>query len=514
MTAAKTNAVASAVSTELSARLMVTGIVKAFGATKALIGVDLQVAAGEVLALIGENGAGKSTLMKILTGAHHADAGRMTLDGQVYDPTGPFDARSRGVAIVYQELTLAPHLSVAENIVLGNPPRRLGFIDRQRQRDIARAALKRLGVEHLDLDTPAGSLAIATQQLVEIARALTTQPKLLILDEPTSSLTAADIQHLFTVIRQLKAEGVSVIYISHFLEECRAIADRYAVLRDGASVAAGTMSEASEAELIRHLVGREVTDIYPRIEHQLGEPVLELRELAGVRKPTSASLVLRRGEILGLFGLVGSGRSETVRALFGLDDITAGTVLLHGQPQTHRSPRQRLAHGMGFVSEDRKSEGLALNLSIADNMTLTCLSPFTTAGFINSERQQAATATLMEQVRVRATGPGQVIGHLSGGNQQKVAIGRLLHHGANILLLDEPTRGIDVGAKAHIYGLIGELAAQGKSIIVISSYIPELLGICDSIAVMCRGVLSPARPVADWNNHSILAAAIGAEASA
>jgi ribose transport system ATP-binding protein len=435
----------------------------------------------------------------------------MQLDGQPYAPNGPLDARSRGVAIVYQELTLAPHLSVAENIMLGHQPRRCGFVRHHQQQDIARAALKRLGVSHIDVNSPAGSLPIAAQQLVEIARALTTQPKLLILDEPTSSLTTADIEHLFSVVRQLKSEGVSIIYISHFLEECRAIADRFAVLRDGASVASGRMSEVSEADLIRHMVGRDVTDIYPRSVHNIGEPVLELRQIAGASKPTSASLVLRRGEILGLFGLIGSGRSETIRALFGLDQIKSGTILLHGQPQTRRSPRQRLAHGMGLVSEDRKNEGLALNLPIADNITLSKLSPFTTAGFIHQGRQHAATTTLMEQLRVKAAGPGQAIGHLSGGNQQKVAIGRLLHHGADILLLDEPTRGIDVGAKAHIYGLIGELAAQGKSLIVVSSYIPELLGICDAIAVMCRGVLSPARPVADWNNHSILAAAIGAD---
>ncbi len=495
----------------MTPRIALNHIVKSFGATKALVGVNLEVAPGEVVALIGENGAGKSTLMKVLTGAHRADAGSMQLEGEPYDPSGPLDARSRGVAIVYQELTLAPHLTVAENICLGNHPRFCGVVRSRQQKAIARAALERLGVPHIHVDTLAGSLPIAEQQLVEIARALTTQPKLLILDEPTSSLTTADIEHLFAVVRQLKADGVSIIYISHFLEECRAIADKYAVLRDGASVASGSMHDVAEADLIRHMVGRDVTDIYPRIPHELGDPVLELRQLTGHGKPTSASLVLRRGEILGLFGLVGSGRSETVRALFGLDSITGGTVLLHGQPQTKRNPRQRLLSGIGLVSEDRKNEGLALTMPIADNMTLSKLQPFTTAGFINQGQQLAATQSLMEHLRVKAAGPDQAIGNLSGGNQQKVAIGRLLHHGADILLLDEPTRGIDVGAKAHIYGLIGELAAQGKSLIVVSSYIPELLGICDSIAVMCRGVLSPARPVSDWNNHSILAAAIGAD---
>ncbi len=492
-----------------TSRLSVSGIAKSFGATKALISVDLHVAPGEALALIGENGAGKSTLMKILTGAHRADAGSMSLDGQPYDPSGPLDARARGVAIVYQELTLARHLSVAENICLGKQPHRFGVIDQRRQRDIAQAALEQLGLGQLDLNTVVGDLPIAQQQLVEIARGLTANPRLLILDEPTSSLTAADVGHLFTVIRRLKAQGVSIIYISHFLEECRTVAERYAVLRDGVSVATGAMSEASETDLIRHLVGRDVTEIYPRVAHELGETVLELRKLAGVSKPSDATLVLRQGEILGLFGLVGSGRSEMLRALFGLDRITAGTVLLHGQPQTHRSPRQRLLSGIGLVSEDRKTEGLALNLPIADNLTLTCLAPFTSAGLINQRRQEASAQSLMERLVVKAAGPAQAVGELSGGNQQKVAIGRLLHHGAEILLLDEPTRGIDVGAKAHIYKLIGELAAHGKAVIVVSSYIPELLGICDSIAVMCRGVLSPARPIAEWDSHRMLAAAIG-----
>jgi ribose transport system ATP-binding protein len=269
------------------------------------------------------------------------------------------------------------------------------------------------------------------------------------------------------------------------------------------------MAGASEADLIKAMVGREMSEIYPRIPHQLGEPVLELKQVAGAGKPREASLVLRRGEILGLFGLVGSGRSETLRALFGLDPLTAGTVLVHGAPRTRATPHQRLAEGIGLVSENRKEEGLLLNLSIADNLTLTRLSPYARGGVLANGRQQAATRSWMERLGVKARGPAQAIGELSGGNQQKVAIGRLLHHGAGILLLDEPTRGIDVGAKAQVYRLIGELAAEGKAVVVVSSYIPELLGICDSIAVMCRSVLTPARPVADWDQHRILAAAIG-----
>lgn len=491
-------------------RLTMRGIRKAFGPTQALAGVDLEAPAGSCLALIGENGAGKSTLMKVLSGAHAADAGTMTLDGEPYAPSGPVDSRRRGVAIVYQELTVVAHLTVAENIVLGAEPAR-GLFVRTAERDrIARKAMDLLGVSDIPLDVLAGDLSVAQQQLVEISRGLAWgSPKVLVLDEPTASLTASDAARLFQAVDRLKTSGTTVLFISHHMEECRRVADRFLVLRDGASIGGGAMADAVEADLIRMMVGREVADLFPRIPHTLGEPLLTVRGLAGAEAPEDATFTLRAGEILGVFGLVGSGRTETLRTLFGLDRAQAGEVLLHGTPLTDRSPRRCLQAGIGLVSEDRKEEGLALNLPIADNLTLTRLAPLTSWGMVDRGRQEEVAAGWMKRLTVKAHGPAQAIGQLSGGNQQKVAIARLLHHDARILLLDEPTRGIDIGAKAHIYRLIGELAAEGRALIVVSSYMPELLGICDTIAPMCRGRLLARRPVTDWTPHSLLAASIG-----
>ncbi len=501
----------------MSDRLVMSGIAKSFGATRALECVDLAVGAGASLALIGENGAGKSTLMKILTGAIRPDGGRMVLDGQPFAPHGPLDARNHGVAIVHQELAIAAELTVAENVLLGALPTRGGFTDLKKQRALAFAALDQLGCGELVDVRRAGDLPIAQQQLVEIARAIAAGPRLLVLDEPTSSLTAEDVQRLFTALRRLKAGGVSLIYISHFLEECRAIADRFAVIRDGRTISTGAMADVTETQIITAMVGREMADIYPRTPHTIGEPLLEVRGLQGRHKPRAADLTLRKGEVLGLFGLVGAGRSETLRTLFGLDQVTGGAVDLRGRPALRSTPRRRLAAGMGLLSENRKEEGLLLGRSIADNLTLTKLSPYVRAGLISGRRQRAAASGWMEKLGVKARDPAQAIGELSGGNQQKVAIARLLHHGTDLLLLDEPTRGIDVGAKAHVYRLIGELAASGAAIVVASSYLPELIGVCDTIAVMCRGRLGTARTVGEWGatpaeaSHKILAAAIGQE---
>lgn len=482
---------------------------KSFGATHALRGVSFTVLPGEVHALIGENGAGKSTLMKVLSGAHKPDAGSVELDGKGFSPSGPLEARRGGIAMIYQELNLAPHLSVEENILLGDEPQRFGFLNSRRRREMARAALAELHHENIPLQAAAGSRTIAEQQIVEIARALISQPKVLIMDEPTSSLTQVDTENLFAVIRRLKARGVSIIYISHFLEECKAVCDRFTVLRDGESVGGGDMREASLEQIIRLMVGREITEIYPRQPHTIGKPVLEVRGLAGISKPRDVSFVLREGEILGLAGLVGAGRTETLRACFGLDRMKAGEIAVFSQPSGVCSPARRLAEGIGLLSENRKEEGLLLNRSLADNLTLTRFAPVSRNGLISTRKQMAAAEEWMRKLDVRARDAAQPVGQLSGGNQQKIAIGRLLHHNARILLLDEPTRGIDVGSKAQIYRLVGELAAQGKAVLFVSSYLPELLGVCDSIAVMCRGRLSEIRPVADWTEHSIIAAAIG-----
>ena len=490
-------------------RLRMTSVQKSFGATRALKSVSFEVAPGEVHALIGENGAGKSTLMKILSGAHRPDAGTVELEGRPFVPANPLHARRSGIAMIYQELTLAPHLSVEENILLGEEPARFGWLNRSRRRELARRALAELHHENIPLDAPVNRRTIAEQQIVEIARALIGEPKVLIMDEPTSSLTQVDTENLFAVIGRLRERGVSVIYISHFLEECKRISDRYTVLRDGESVATGDMAAADLNQIIRMMVGREISEIYPRTPHRLGETVLELHALAGRPKPQAVSLTLHAGEILGIAGLVGAGRTEMLRACFGLDRVHGGSVWVQSEEQTHRTPAQRLANGIGLLSENRKEEGLMLNRSLADNLTITRYAPLSRFGFIQHRRQRHAAQEWMDRLDVRAQSPGQTVGELSGGNQQKIALGRLLHHDAKILLLDEPTRGIDVGSKAQIYKLIGQLAAQGKAIIFVSSYLPELLGVCDSIGVMCRGTLSKVRPTGEWTEHGIIAAAIG-----
>jgi ribose transport system ATP-binding protein len=490
-------------------RLRMIDVRKSFGATRALRNVSFEVSPGEVHTLIGENGAGKSTLMKVLSGACIPDAGRIELDGQVFRPTDPQHARRSGIAMIYQELILAPHLTVEENILLGAEPATWGWLNRKRQRQLAAHALAQLRHANIPLHAPVHTRTIAEQQVVEIARALIHRPKVLIMDEPTSSLTQVDTETLFNVIRQLQDQGVSIVYISHFLEECQRVGDRYTVLRDGESVGHGLMSDATLADMIRLMVGRELHEIYPRTTHSIGPPLLECQALAGFAKPRSVSFTLHAGEILGIAGLVGAGRTETVRACFGLDRLARGLVLVDGQPSPPARPARRLAQGIGLLSENRKEEGLMLNRSLADNLTLTRFGTLSRCGFVSSRRQHNAARHWIQQLDVRTQGPAQLISELSGGNQQKIALGRLLHHEARVLLLDEPTRGVDVGSKAQIYRLIGELAAQGKAILFVSSYLPELLGICDTIAVMCRGVLSETRPASAWSEQSLIAAAIG-----
>ncbi|MDO8544850.1 MAG: sugar ABC transporter ATP-binding protein [Opitutaceae bacterium] len=490
--------------------LRLVAIKKAFGATRALRGVSLEVAAGEVHALIGENGAGKSTLMKVLSGAHAADEGTMELGGHPYAPAHPHDARLKGVAMIYQELNLALHLTAQENILLGAESAKAGWIKRRQSRERACAALAQLGHESLDLDRPAGAFSIATQQIIEIARALLTKPKVLIMDEPTSSLTQADTELLFAAILRLRTQGVSIIYISHFLEECRRIADRYTVLKDGETVGTGAMKDASLDRIVTLMTGREVKDLYARRAHTPGDVVLEVRALASAPRLKRAGFQLRAGEIFGLAGLIGAGRTDLLRTIFGLDRREAGEVVIVGAPAGKATPRSRWAQGVGFLSENRKEEGLMLTQSIADNITLTKHATFGRLGWINGRRQRAAAQRWVDDLRVKCRDAAQPISQLSGGNQQKVAIARLLEHPARIFLLDEPTRGIDVGSKAQIYELVGELAAAGKAVIVISSYLPELLGLCDTIGVMCRGELVTIRPRAQWSEADIMRVATGA----
>jgi len=492
-----------------AAGLRLTGIRKSFGATRALRTVSLEIAPGEVHALIGENGAGKSTLMKVLSGAHRADAGAMELDGRPYAPEGPHDARLKGVAMIYQELNLARHLTARENIVLGAESAPGGWINKSRSRERARAALAQLGHESLELEQLAGRFSIAEQQIIEIARALLMQPRVLIMDEPTSSLTQSDTQQLFEAIGRLKAHGVSVIYISHFLEECSRVADRYTVLKDGETVGSGNMNDVTLDQIVAMMTGREVEDLYPRTDHQTGDVVLDVKRAMSGSRLKQATLQVRAGEIFGLAGLIGAGRTDLLRTIFALDDLAAGEVCVVGAPARHSTPHRRWRQGLGFLSEDRKEEGLMLNQSLADNLTLTKMEQFGRFGWIAGGKQRAAARRWIDSLAIKCRDAGQPAGDLSGGNQQKVALARLLEHPARVFLLDEPTRGIDVGSKAQIYRLIGELAAAGKSVIMASSYLPELLGLCDTVGVMCRGELAAVRPRAEWTESEIMRVATG-----
>jgi ribose transport system ATP-binding protein len=487
----------------MSPLLQMSGIKKRFGATLALAGVDLQVDAGEVLALVGENGAGKSTLMKVLSGAHAPDGGSMELAGQPYTPKNPLEARVCGVAMIYQELSLAPDLSVMENILLGVEPHRSGLLRRKEMCNTTREALRQVGLSHVAPETLVSRLSVAERQLVEIGRAIALKSRVLVFDEPTSSLTQADVARLFELIKKMKREGNAIIYISHFLEEVRELSDRFTVLRDGRSIGSGLTATTPNEVIIAQMVGRSVENLYPRSPRTPGKVVLKVDDLAGRSRPHSASIELRAGEVVGIAGLVGAGRTELLRSVFGLDEVIHGSIQLH-QFSGSATPAERWKRGMGLISEDRKTEGLALNLSIAENLTLT-----QTPLFFNPNKRNRVASQWADKLFVKCDSVTQNIGDLSGGNQQKVAIARLLYHDCDVLLLDEPTRGIDVGSKAEIYRVIDNLALEGRAILLVSSYLPELLGTCDRIAVMCRGVLGPARPVEKVTEHSIMLEATG-----
>lgn len=497
----------SSANTSARPLLVMEHIAKRFGATQALRDVTLSIDRGETLALIGENGAGKSTLMKVLSGAHARDSGTIELAGKPYSPTRPIEARRAGIAMIYQELNLARDLTVEDNIMLGSEQSRLGLVRVSKQRERVRAALALLGHSELDPQRRVGTLSIGVQQLVEIARALVSDAQVMIFDEPTSSLSRHDVEHLFQVIKRLQNEGLAIIYISHFLEEVRAVADRYSVLRDGETIGTGRLAETSDQQIISMMIGRSIDNLFPHVPHSLGEAVLDVEHLSRRPVPRRVSFQLRRGEILGLFGLIGAGRTETLRCLLGIDRAESGSVRIAGRTPPAR-PAARIGAGLGLVSEDRKGEGLAQRMSIADNLTLSALGRHSVGGILRLGRRRREVVDWMQRLAIKGRSPEQSVSQLSGGNQQKVAIARVLHQQADILLLDEPTRGIDVGTKAEIYRLMGELAQQGKSVIFVSSYLPELLAVCDTLGVMSRGQLRALRPAKQCTESQALSLAI------
>jgi rhamnose transport system ATP-binding protein len=468
--------------------LRLTGIGKSFSGVRALDSVSFDLNAGEVHALVGENGAGKSTLIKVITGAHRPDEGTIEVLGRVVEENDPVRSRDLGIAAIYQQPALFPDLTVAENIALGLEPggpwRRIRWGDRRRR---ARQLLDRIGAA-IDPDIEVRRLTMPEQQLVEIARALGADARILIMDEPTASLGEQEVEHLFGVVRELKGHGVGTIYISHRLEELPQVADRVTALRDGRLVGTRPMAEVDRSELIRMMVGRSLSAVFPKVEVEPGEVVLEAEGIgcreSGVR---DVSLSVRSGEILGLAGLVGAGRTEAARILFGLTPADSGTIRVLGKAVAIDSPGDAVALGIGYVPEDRRRYGIIPPMSVADNATLATLGAISSGGLLDRDRARALASAMTAKMGVKTPSIDTPVGDLSGGNQQKVALARWLATDPRVLILDEPTQGIDVGAKAEIHRLMGELARKGLAIIMISSELPEILGMSDRIAVMCGG---------------------------
>ena len=494
----------------MPALLELTDITKSFGGVQALKGVRLDLLKGEVHALLGENGAGKSTLIKIITGAHIADTGTIAIDGQPITHNSPSIARSLGIAAIYQQPALFPDLTVAENIALrlerGGPWRVLRWKQRRAQ---ARQLLQQVG-STISPDTPVRMLSMPQQQLVEIAAALGANARILILDEPTASLSDREVDNLFAVIKTLRSRGVGMIYISHRLDELGRIADRVTVLRDGAHVATKPMAGVERPELIRLMVGRSVEQVFPKITVPLGDVVLEARDLGCTASGVlGINLSVRAGEIVGLAGLVGAGRTDLARILFGLTPPTGGQILLRGKSVVIRHPRDAIAAGIAYLPEDRRRHGVVLEMSVADNTTLAVLREISTLGIISPSHERALARQFVQRLGTKTASVDSLVGTLSGGNQQKVALSRWLATEPSVLILDEPTQGVDVGAKSEIHRIMGELASRGLAILMISSELPEILGMSDRIAVMHGGQLSGILDRQTATQHDILELALG-----
>lgn len=486
------------------------GIHKSFGGVQALRGVDLELQPGEVLALVGENGAGKSTLMEILCGNLRADLGTTIYDGRPVHFAGAREAAFAGISIVHQELSLVPHLTVAENIFCAREPvlPYLGFVDRRRLYRDAAEILK-----HFDLEVAprarVGDLPVALQQMIEIAKALSLDCRILVLDEPTSALTGREVEYLFTIVRRLREGGVGVIYISHKLREVFEIADRIMVLRDGELVGRLPARETAPEEIVRRMVGRELGTGYPAREGDPGRPVLRVEGLTHEPRFRNVSFAVRAGEILGLAGLVGSGRTEVARAIFGIDPFDAGIIQVDGQAASLRNPGQAIRLGIGYVPEDRKEQGLFLGLSVQANICAATLRENSAVGFMSRRREHNMADEYVSRLRIRTPGLKATTYNLSGGNQQKVLLAKWLAIHPRILMVDEPTRGVDVGAKAEVHGILRELAQSGVAVLMISSELPEILGASDRILVMHEGEITGELSAAEATEEKIMFLAAG-----
>ncbi len=499
---------AASILTPAAPVLEMQNIRKAFPGVRVLDDVSLTVRPGEVHALMGENGAGKSTLMKILAGALQADAGQILLGGQVVHIATPQQAMELGIGIIYQELNLAPHLSVAENIFLGREPRLFpGWVDGAKMRREAQALMENLGMR-LDVRAPVGGLTIAQRQMVEIAKATSRKARVLAMDEPSATLTAHELENLWRLIRQLQAQGIGIIYISHRMDEVFQIADTVTVLRDGRIVGSSPIGEISRDDVLRQMVGRSLDESFPKEHAPLGKPVLEVTGLSRRGVLENISFNVHAGEVVALAGLVGSGRTEIARCLFGADPWSAGEMKLNGVPFQPKSPHDAIAAGIGFVTEDRKEQGVVLSLTVRENISLASLNRVARLGFVQKSAENAKARESVQRLRVRTPSVEQRVGNLSGGNQQKVILAKWLQIPLKLLILDEPTRGIDVGAKREIYQIMNELAARGVAILMISSELPEVLGMADRIVVMRDGRVAGALDRAEATQEKVGALAL------